>query len=321
VSGISKFVVVWGLLGVLAPQAGLVASEIDPRGADLTKLAGSLGQESEAARYEFAAIAMEVLIDDYRVALERAYEQTGKTPREQRKLYRWRAATNTFVEQLESSREQLEYGAPLEIDATATGQVILYVGAHPIVVESPDVSAKGGFAGRVVDRYCEMFACPALVTANRGQGHSGSGRGSHLADGGYWSFQWNRGPRYESDDGLIFEFSDSTDRASKQRAAEALVGELRLLARTLGDAVRSGNLVDWAYLEVRDGDDGLGQRVMLNPQGDFLRLSLPLLAKIRLLPPELLTWLHGQVRGKQISAELLRAEELVYYENSVAARE
>ncbi len=310
-----KLSLAWALLGVLWFARVAIAGEVDPRGADLSRIAESLARESDVARYEFAAVALDVLIGDYRAVLERAYERTGKTAREQRKLYRWRAATGAFVEKLELAREQLEFGAALEVDATATGQVILYIDAQPIVAESPDVSAKGGFAGRIVDRYCGMFDCGDLLALSDSDTLAADDERRFRDDiGGYWSFQWNRGPRYESDDGLIFEFSDSTDRARKQRAAEALVRELRHLARTLEDAVRNGHLVDWAYLEVREGEDGLGQRVMLNPRGDFLRLSLPLLSRINLLPPEILTWLHGRVRGKRITVELPRAEEFVRYQ-------
>ncbi len=309
----------WGAVLLLWSSWG-VGGEIDPLADRLVTLAASVAEAGEVERFEFTFLALSELIHDYEEMLQRSYQRPVRSADDQRRLYRWRGATTTFVRTLKQALEALEMGALPLIDATSTGQVVLHVGGIPTVVESPNLAASTTLAERIVGGYCTRFYCGDLLRSlDEEAGDEEGGEGWSVREpgaerrtlAGFWSFAWNRGPRYYSDDGLIFEFDNPDDREQKQRAAEQLVREMRILAQGLRNALHTGHLIDWAYLVVVPGEDDLGTQVILDQEGNFLRMQLPLLAHIRLLSPELLTWLHGQVRGHQVVVELREVEELL----------
>lgn len=298
-------------LGVGNPAQG---KELSPSDNRLAAVVAGLKHAPAIDRQAFVRTALEELIDQYQAVLDQAWQRRASTSAEQRKLSRWRSATGGFVAQLENTLLLLESGAPLSLNATPTGQVILYVNGQPTVLEGPDVASSGPLADRILARYCDEYECAGRTSAHANDPTMDSPSPDHdwqaRLPGGYWEYQNDQGPRFVMDDGLVFSFSVMEDRTTYQQYCEDLANELRQLAEALEGSLRAGHLVDWPYLEVSPAPDGMGTRVMINQQQEFLRLRLPLLSQLILLPPEMMTWLHARVRGNNIEVVIPQAESL-----------
>ena len=112
-------------------------------------------------------------------------------------------------------------------------------------------------------------------------------------------------------DGLVFQFTNTTDLALKRRACSRVTGELNMLAERLAHEIALGVRVDWNRLAVLDVPGEARQLVTLNGDDEGLMLPLRALAVapelFRLLRP----WLAARVDGNSYRLVLLNSEQLM----------
>ncbi len=272
--------------------------------ATLAKAVSTAGDEEQRA---FARIALVQMTAAYEAELDRAGEAAPKTPAARKKLTRWRFATRRFLTEFQEMSRALESGAPLRLHVDQQHRVLMFVGDHPMIVNGPRIGKKEALEQRIRDEFCVAYECePLLAEEKRSEPPE-----PELPPGGTWALGHNRRPRYETVDGLLFEFRNMSDRGRKEQACLAVIPELRELAKALRKAREARYAIDWAGLAIEALPASEDHQVILNTQGDYLRLTLPRLEKAEQVWREALPWLRARSDGKNYRMRFRNSERLL----------
>ncbi len=300
------------VLGALLITSDLKGEERKGRGLPsqsypLKTLAQLITQAAEAERRDFAWIA----VAETAAAYEREYTRSAflrpAKPRARRKLYRWRGATKRFVDELGLLLGQLDLAANVQIDAASPGPVVLFIDRNPIVISSPVIGAARLMERRIIDAYCALHDCKSLF-----QNPKEAAPFDHTAVApGTWSFDIRNKASFETNDGLKFVFSSASDREKKQAACQSLAKELRILVTELYEAMRAEHEIDWNILEVQQLPGENDNRVVLNTQGDYLRIILPRLEKTALLNKGAINWVKARLMNESHEVAFYHAEKFM----------
>ena len=252
-------------------QAMPLKRQVALRPSPLVTLARNLRTADEQLRSEFAVIALQALRDSYAHELEVSAQENPSSADKQAKLARWQRGTRDLISQLDVARDELALGAAVNLQVDATRQVILLVGARPVIVAAPSPSTEREIERVVVAQFCAFNDCGFLD-------HEATA--STPATAGVWSFSEGNRPAYAVGTDLRCEFTTLADRRRKEAQCARLWEELERLAAALAQARDQGNVIAWDATRLKPAAGGDDALLMINAQGAYLRLPLPLLSGV-----------------------------------------
>jgi len=274
--------------------------EISAQRSPLYSIAEQAMQDSEQAQRDFAWIAVVEMIAAHEAALRRGSQSRSRYRDDKRKLQRWSAAMNREIARLQGLLQALEAGAASGLDVQGASSVLVFVAGEPIVVSDPEMGSGSQLEHRIIEHYCLLHLCaePVAAAPHRDADVATTRAPQPLEPTrGHWSFGQDLQPRYETADGLIFEFRSLGDRRRTELACEGLVADLRALATRLQEVQETGFRIDWDQLRLESLDTGGEQWIILNPYGDFVRLDAPFLSKAQEVLRQTGPWLRALADG------------------------
>jgi hypothetical protein len=114
-----------------------------------------------------------------------------------------------------------------------------------------------------------------------------------------------------TDDGLVFQFRDTSDLDRKRRACNQVVAELNALATLLAMETAHGTRIDWNRLSIRTIPGGDRQIITLNGNGETAILALPALAKATSMFRQLRPWLAARIDGNSYRLVIINSGQLM----------
>jgi hypothetical protein len=290
-----------GLLLIGRPAWGSHAIEIQLAPKPMAVLVAHLKDGGPGPKADLAWIAMTELIHSFETELDRAIEAPPSKPESRAKLRRWNAGTAGFVADLRARHAALERGASVALDTEPDGSLLVIVAGQPTVVSGPDIAHQRDLEARILESFCSIHPCPApdeSTDAPSGAEPSAFAPSLLAPEVGVWSFGDHRSVRYETSDGLAFEFPDSGNRPAREMACRNLAAELRQLLRALHQARDAGHSIDWRRLRVEQPPQGEDPRIVVNRQGAYMILPVPLLARQPVLVDHARPWLEARMADR-----------------------
>jgi hypothetical protein len=270
------------------------------------QLAEQITGAGDGQRRDFAWIAVSEVAAAYQEVLDRSTEQMPDTLKKERKLYRWRAGTRRFIEELHFMLSQLGSAREVHIQVPPTGTVIVFADEKPIAISGPEIGAARLMENRIIDSYCGVHDCSFLNQEPTKETPRATPKPK--VPPGSWSFDQYGNISFHTEDGIEFLFSSSGDRRRKQRICNSLAAELRILADGLRKTRRAGHSIVWEKLQVEPLAGSSKSRVLLNGAGEYLSLPLPYLEQSTVLREGGLAWIRAQIMGKPIAVSFLRSD-------------
>jgi len=300
---VGKRCFVLGLSLCLAWLARADDKEIRITQSQLLQLTAQMQIADTEQQYEFARIALTAAYESYTDILERARRDlrlSVKGRRQRQKIRLWNRSTQAYVDRLGGLYHALDSGAALSIQFSQQN-VLLFIGSKPVVIDGPSESANRMVERNIVQAFCRLYDCAAYFLDGGPQVVQHTRQKTPVS--GDWLFTGLAKVRYRTSVGLIFEFDSSAKRPAKKKACLRLIVELELLAAELINIDRLGVVVDWDTMAIENRSNAALSRVLLNQQGHFLKLSLPLLGRYKDLLPGLLPWLRREMGIAQTAWE------------------
>ncbi len=297
---------VWRCSDAAAANAGPT-----DQGPPLAAVVKHLGSEDPAGSEDLARIALSEMLQAYEQMLDRARQSRRKDAESRAKLQKWQASTAGFLAGLRSQLGAVESGASVTLDTEPDGSLLVLVEGRPTVVSGPDLADPGALGRRIVATFCASHDCPAAAGDTASAAAPVEPPPAPMSTG-HWSFSDRRATRFETQEGIAFEFSGFQDRSEKQATSDQLAAELRLLARGLRDVRSLGQIVDWGALQIVPTPGGQDPRVTLNGYGDFLYLPVPGLLRHPELLREARPWIEARMDGRPYELVLTQADRLVH---------
>jgi hypothetical protein len=272
----------------------------------LNALAMAIADEHVMLRVDLARIALSELAAIYDEEAEQA-RRDMRLKANKPGLWRWSAAVKNLAADYATLAESITVATPVEISIGPENSLHLVINGRLVVVSSPRMNEQVDFEQRVVGQFCSLNRCtdllddPAIAVTNPLPQRHGDAR---------WSFSQGAGPVCETTDGLEFQFRNMDNLDQKRDACARTVRELNDLAAAIARNMAAGVRVDWGRLAIHPLADG-NEQVMLNREGDYLRLPLPTLVERTELLIIVRPWLAAKSEGTPYKLVVLHAGELL----------
>ena len=294
-------------LSATGPAAQQQAQRIQLKPGALAVLAASVSKADDGQRWEFADALLAVLIDTYDSELQASLASRPDSDKRRAKLRRWQRATRELMDHLVATRMALSEGGDAVIDVDPQGQVLLFVEQHTVAFSAPRPGSERMMEAEVIEQYCAANDCSVLDDAARDEAQSAS------RDRGSWALHDRQLPTFEIPSQLHCTYKDLSNRTRKQIACHEAAFEAKTLLDAVGEAAHSGFAFDWQVLNdgrVASGPDTL---LRVNATGDYVRLSIPRLARTDSADwAELVRWLRHRIETGTGILRIAQAERLLY---------
>jgi len=269
-------------------------------------LAANIADGPAPLRADLARVAIDELATAY--ADEAARARRDKRSRtHQADLRRWAAAVEALATDYAALAASILPDTPVEVSIGPEGSLYLIVAGRPVIASDPRMREQAAFEQRVIVRFCELNRCDDLLDEPVAAPAFAPDAGT---DKVLWSFSQQAGPVCSSTDGLEFQFLNMDNLGSKREACARTTAELNALAAAIAREVAGGIRVDWNRLVIQHLPDG-DEQVILNGDGDYLRLALPTLVARQNLFTLVLPWLAAKVNGQHYTLVVLNAGRLL----------
>jgi hypothetical protein len=159
----------------------------------------------------------------------------------------------------------------------------------------------------VIEQFCSQYPCDEYLADYQPP----QAMLQPVASNARWSFSQHAGPACSTDDGLVFQFRNTTGLAGKRRACSQVVSELNRLAAQLAQEIALGTRIDWNSLAIHPAPGEELHLVTLNGDGDTTVLRLPALAGATTLFRQLRPWLAARVNGNSYRLVLINSDRLM----------
>jgi hypothetical protein len=291
-----------GLLLAGHATAGPVA------GTGLNRLATAISQAPVEVRADFAAVALAELAATHNAEADRARAEARHRPGE-RDLLSWAAAADAYARELQALADDIAGAATLEVGTGLGPEAVAHIGidGRLVMLTIPRPRQRPVFEQRVIEQFCSHFRCEDYLSDHQ----PSQALLQPVATQPRWSFSQQAGPACSTGDGLVFQFTNTTDLALKRRACSRVAGELNMLAEGVAREIALGVRIDWNRLEVRPVPGEARQLVTLNGDGEGLVLPLPALAGAPELFRQLRPWLAARVDGNSYRLVLINSDRLM----------
>jgi len=269
----------------------------------LLKLVEWVQSGSEFDQVDFAWVAIAEMVDAYEREAELSGQGPASDPGTRKKLRRWRSATLGYAQHLRRQLEAIQQGASVSVHLQEPSTLVVITGGQATVINGPQAIDNGQLARQILLNYCSVHLCPEPALSEAEEPPEPTEMVS-----GQWSYGQDLAARYETPDGLIFEFGYLGSRQDAQQGCERLVADLRALARRLRPLHQAGTPVAWDRLRILSAGGADSHRVLLNDAGRSIRLSLPNLYLVQELLREASPWLEAQADGRTEAQVIPQAE-------------
>jgi hypothetical protein len=304
-TGIRLAVAMIGLAAGFTALGQPLTQEIRLRPEPLVQLAQSIKPTDPLAYWDLADTLLAVMIETYQDELRRSQDDDITRPSRKSKLARWQIATEVVLADLIRNRLRLSEGSAFTIQVDATGQILLFIDQQPIAFAVPRPGTEQAIAEQVVKRFCARNTCSVLEEPTAGPkpaAHPGSGN---------WLIRRHARPVYEIANQLQCEFDDLSNRARKAVACRDALADIQRLGDALAEAQRQGHTIDWVYLRGNIPQHGFENVLKINPEGRYLRLSLPVVSRLSADSWDtLIRTLRDSLTDGEILPRIIRAEQL-----------
>jgi hypothetical protein len=296
-------------LCLLAPVAGATAgpyaqSEHAAPAYRLNSLAASLADQPAPLRADLARITLEELATAYSEEAQRARSDAYRR-KDGGELWRWARAVEGLATDYSALAAEIYPDTPVELDTSPEGSLYLIVAGRPVIASCPRVREQTGFEQRVIARFCELNRCDGLLEEPVQDAAAPPGPEPARAVL-QWSFSQQAGPVCASSDGLEFQFLNRENLGPKREACTRAVTELNALVDAIARESAAGVRVDWNRFTIQHLPDG-EEQVLLNGEGDYLRLALPTLVARQELVRTVLPWLAARISGRPYTLVVINA--------------
>ncbi len=250
---------------------------IQLRPSAFAQLARQVSAAGEAQQREFAGIALDILLNAFQREVQVAQQERPRESEERQKLASWRRGTQAMVWRLQALRADLDAGGSLAIHVDSRFQVMILVNGDAVLVSGPRIEIEPEIERHVVERYCEANDCSVLEAGGQAAGSEMVPPGGRAA---LWVFQQDGGPSYQIGDWVQCRFGSLAQRDAKEAVCRRLLDELLLFDSALRQANAQGHRVEWDRLAGSLPAEQGESQVVLNADGAFVRLPLPLMARM-----------------------------------------
>ena len=298
------------LTGSLAIAAdGANGQRVSPKPSAIATLARALESRPASEQWEFANIALDVLLEIYREELGQSRNDRVVTQQRRAKLARWQRATANLIRQIETGRQRLLSGDRFQLLVDRQDQVLIVAGGTPIALSGFDDGSDRRLQSRLIEDFCAFNACSVLAALERED---------KLVDlpAGHWQLKQDAAPAYTIDGHISCQYLDISNRALKADLCRELALEVLTLEEGLARAARQGHDIDWKYLAATPPTPAPISLVKINREGSYLELAL--LQTRRLTQRDwdrLAGWMELRSEGIDDTAELTDTETLLETEN------
>jgi hypothetical protein len=294
------------LAGLLLPAGHAIADPV--AGTGLNRLAAVISQAPVEVRADFAAVALAELAATLSAEADRARAEARHRPGE-RDLLSWAAAADAYARELQALADDIAGAASIEVGTGLGPEAVAHIGidGRLVMLTIPRPRQRPMFEQRIIEEFCSRFRCEDYLSDHQ----PSQALLQPVATQPRWSFSQQAGPACSTGDGLVFQFTNTTDLALKRRACSRVAGELNRLAERLAHEIALGVRVDWNRLAVLDVPGEARQLVTLNGDDEGLVLPLPALAGAPELFRQLRPWLAARVDGNSYRLVLLNSDRLM----------
>jgi len=303
---------VYRYLFILALLCSLPATAAQAQSATpiyrLNGLAANLAGQPAPLRADLARATIEELAAAYSDEAQRA-RRDKRDRTQQGELRRWAAAVEQLAVDYTLLAQSILPDTPVELSIGPEGSLYLIVAGRPVVASSPRMREQSAFEQRVIARFCELNRCEGLLdepVATAAPAYLPEVSSADVQ----WAFSQQAGPVCDSGDGLEFQFFTMENLGAKRAACGRVVAELGALAAAVTREVAGGIRVDWNRFVIQHLPDG-EEQVILNGEGDYLRLALPTLVARQELVDTVRPWLAAKVNGQRYSLVVINAGRML----------
>ncbi|MEA2080648.1 MAG: hypothetical protein U9P00_12465 [Pseudomonadota bacterium] len=270
------------------------------------RLAIAVSNAPAPVRVDFAVAAVSEMVIAHRNEADRARRDArnnipGRNPA------RWALAVDAYAADLMAVVNSVTPDTLVVIKISPENSVSLNIDAKPIMVSFPETLQQAVFEQRVIERFCNLYRCEDLIA----EYHRTELSPRLKTSAPRWSFSEQAGPVCATDDGLEFQFQDTTNLSQKRKACGQIVAELNALAEVIAENLSGGAHIDWNRLAIHPvaGEDQ--QLVELDNEGGSIRMPLPALAATTGLFILVRPWLAAKVKGNGIRQVVINADRLM----------
>ncbi len=295
-----------GLVALFCSHAVIADSmprQLQAVSSPLAPVVASLGNATAEARLDFARLLVEALVEAYENELDPSIFQRRRNAPDRQKLARWHQAVQPLLSELRLAQANLYVASSVSVHLDRHQQVLLLIDGAPLWAAWPRIDAQIRAERDLAREFCQLHPCEqrpldSLVAS------VWSPEGVR----GQWVLSQRHPPTWETSAGLRCEFRDMSERADHEALCRAVVRDLEMLADALEMAMRGGERIQWTRLAL-ESDPGLHlHQVIVNEQGDYLRLAVPALDRARVDWREAGRWLRARVHGEPAAmATVVRA--------------
>ena len=288
------------------PSEARSGGPIELQPARLATVARQVSQADAAVQWDFANIALDVLLESYRQELHSAATERASTSGRRAKLASWRAGTRDLISRLESSHARLADGATLGIRVDAQDQVLIVIEGLPVAVSALRPDAEQLIDEQILGRFCGYNDCSVLAGGSPSDHHHPG------VTAGTWYFAPNTPPTFESGQLFRCEFTDTGSRRQKSEACSRAANEALQLASRLEQAKQRGYRIDWDLLANSSPADLENGRIVVNRDGAYIEMpTLTLWKLVRADWQRLVAWLPSTTDAQRTALVIRDATRLL----------
>ena len=288
------------------PSEARSGGPIELQPARLATVARQVSQADAAVQWDFANIALDLLLESYRQELHSAATERASTSGRRAKLASWRAGTRDLISRLESSHARLADGATLGIRVDAQDQVLIVIEGLPVAVSALRPDAEQSIDEQILGRFCGYNDCSVLAGGSPSDHHHPG------VTAGTWYFAPNTPPTFESGQLFRCEFTDTGSRRQKSEACSRAANEALQLASRLEQAKERGYRIDWDLLANSWPADLANGRIVVNRDGAYIEMpTLTLWKLVRADWQRLVAWLPSTTDAQRTALVIRDATRLL----------
>lgn len=274
----------------------------------LNRLAAAVGQAPEPVRTGFAETALAEMAATHTAEADRARAEARHNARD-RDLVRWASAAGAYARELQALADNLASATAIEVGVGIGPEDVVYlsIDGRLVMVTSPRLRHQAIFEQHVIEQFCSQYPCDEYLADYQPP----QALLQPVASNARWSFSQHAGPACSTEDGLVFQFRDTTGLAAKRRACSQVVSELNRLAMQLAQEIAQGTRIDWNRVAIHQATGAEQHLVTLNGDGGIVMLRLPALAVASTLFRQLRPWLAARVDGNSYRLVLINSDRLM----------
>ena len=300
------------------------ASEINLSRSKLIQLALHLEVADQQLQYDFSRIAIIEMFNTYEQELHRSQTHltklSSKRAKKKAKIRGWQIATRTYLKTLDQYLFSMDSGVPLEFLISRQNKIIILIGEQPVIISGPNSGSDKQIEHNIVEQFCLQYDCreyfqetsyitdessvktslePEVGESSVEKSSVENYIDSYSETSGSWTIHSDLKADFITGNGLIFKFSNIKNRFLKEAWAIGISRELTQLIEYLRITQQKGHKIQWSSLSMHELPlTDSAYKIIVNKDGDYIKMSLPLLGKNPALFIQLIPWSQSYFENK-----------------------